>query len=110
MADTTYHELFQQVLEERIAAYGTPNCRTFSTCFSFQQVLEERIAAYGDFWEIVALVSAYKGWDPDTRHDVFLGWIKSAAFTCSRCGTPFALKREEVREEWAVLCRRCVRS
>lgn len=85
MAETTYHELFQQALEEEIGAYG-------------------------DVWEIVTLVSIYKGWDPDTRHDAFLEWIKSAAFTCSRCRQAFALHRHEVREDWAVLCRRCVRS
>jgi hypothetical protein len=85
MAETTYHELFQQALEEKIGAYG-------------------------NFWEIVNLVSVYKGWDPETRHDAFLGWIESAAFSCGRCGRPFTLKHDEVSEDWAVVCRRCARS
>lgn len=73
----------------------------------FQESLEESIAAYGELSQVVTLVNIYRGSDPIARHYAFEDWIDGASFACDRCGKSFTPDAGEVEEDDSVVCGRC---
>ena len=75
----------------------------------FNQALEEWIAAGGDVARTVTLVNVYQGSDPTARHFAFRDWLGTTRVPCSRCGFGFQPDPEEADEAGEVLCVWCIK-
>src|SRR5947207_1799804 len=73
----------------------------------FQESLEEQIAAGGDVSRMVTLVNVYQRADQTARHFAFREWLDSASLACGRCGTSFESAPEDLQEDDDVLCVWC---
>ena len=72
----------------------------------FNETLEEQIAAGGEVSSVVTVVNAYQKFDPIARQFLFQDWLVRD-FICTRCSAPFQPNPDDVEEEHYVLCRRC---
>ncbi len=84
MSRTTYHDLFNQYLEERLRQGGDPD----------YMVSIARI--YSDDSEHLSL-HAY----------VFQEWLRDNDVPCGKCGSEFRRKNEDVSKYSDVVCPRC---
>ncbi len=75
----------------------------------FDRFLQERITEGGDISEVITAVLAYEKRDDGRRFLLFQDWLHDSEFTCGRCGKTFWSTMDGVREDDHVLCARCQR-
>jgi hypothetical protein len=73
----------------------------------FDEYIKDRLREGGDPDYMVSMVRIYSEEDSSLRGYAFQEWIRDSDFSCSRCGTRFRKKDEDIGWYTEVLCPRC---
>lgn len=73
----------------------------------FNHYLEERIQQGGAVNEVLNYVDLFRTVDPGARQEEFRRWAAQSVFPCGRCGYPFVPRVDEVEENDHALCFSC---
>ena len=82
MSETTYEELFDEYIKERLREGGDPDY-------------------------MVDIAKIYRNENSSVREYAFREWVREGDFTCDKCGKRFEKPAEDPNRFTNVLCARC---